>query len=127
MKGTFMAAVPPIGHSEPALNLAMALVASSTAPLLFLDENLTVIAVSMSFCRTFDELAVNVVGHKLFEVGAREWDIPQLKSLLWATLAGSAEVDATRWIFKAKAIPIGVCQSMPKGWNTAIRKVPAFF
>jgi hypothetical protein len=36
-----------------ALNLALAVVASSTAPLLLLDGDLTLIAASKSFCRAF--------------------------------------------------------------------------
>ena len=42
---------PPV--SDVALNLALALVAASTAPLLLLDSDLTVIAASTSFCKAF--------------------------------------------------------------------------
>lgn len=38
---------------EVSLNLALALIASSTAPLLLLDKDLTVVTASASFCRAF--------------------------------------------------------------------------
>ncbi len=71
----------------------MAVIASSSTPLLFLDADLTVIAASHSFCRVFGIQEDHVVGRSLGSVGAGEWDAPQLAVLLKATAAGFSVVD----------------------------------
>ena len=71
----------------------MALIASSQAPLLLLDDELNVIAASHSFCRDF-EIQPNLVGARLADLGEGEWNVPQLNSLLRATVAGVAAIDA---------------------------------
>jgi two-component sensor histidine kinase len=76
-----------------ALTLTLAVVASSTAPLLLLENDLTVIAVSTSFCRAFKVDEASATGRKLFELGAGEWNVPQLLSLMQATAAGHAEIE----------------------------------
>jgi two-component sensor histidine kinase len=82
-------------HENLALNLALAVIAASTAPLLLLNgDNLTLIAASDSFCRTFQVSPTTVRGTPLRELGSGEWDIPQLMSLLAATASGFAQVDA---------------------------------
>src|SRR4029453_18388431 len=73
--------------------LAMALVASSQAPLLLLDDEITIVGASMSFCRAFGCDPDTVSGLPLAKLGAGEWDIPQLHSLLRATFGGAA-IDA---------------------------------
>ena len=83
-------------HAPPnpdiALNLALAVIASSDAPLLLLDDALTVVAASRSFCRIFQIDPAVVPGHSLSELGAGEWNIPQLSALLRATASGYADV-----------------------------------
>ena len=83
-------------HAPPnpdiALNLALAVIASSDAPLLLLDDALTVVAASRSFCRIFQIDPAMVPGHSLSELGAGEWNIPQLSALLRATASGYADV-----------------------------------
>jgi two-component sensor histidine kinase len=79
-------------HSDVALNLALAVIASSTAPLLLLDNNLALIAASNSFCDAFQIDPLGVVGLPLMEIGSGEWDIPQLTALLEATASGYAAV-----------------------------------
>lgn len=74
--------------------LGMALIVSSKAPLLLLAEDLTVIAASGSFCSEFGIDPVTVDGTKLADLGGGEWDVPQLHSLLRATFAGAAAIDA---------------------------------
>jgi two-component sensor histidine kinase len=71
----------------------MALVASSEAPLVLLDGEFRVIAASNSFHRIF-EVVPDVVGCNLVDVGEREWNVPQLVSLLQATASGAATIDA---------------------------------
>jgi two-component sensor histidine kinase len=79
---------------ESASSLGMALVVSSSIPLLLLNEKLVVQAASRSFCRSFSVNPDSVVGKELLSLGDGEWNIPQLRSLLEATVSGSAAIDA---------------------------------
>ena len=84
-----------IVHADVSLNLALAVISASIAPLLLVDgDTLTLIAASDSFCRVFDVSPDSVAGTPLIEVGSGEWNIPQLRSLLTATAAGFAQIDA---------------------------------
>jgi two-component sensor histidine kinase len=69
-------------------SLALALVATSDAPILLLDGELRVIAASASFSRAFHIDPATLGGRSLFALGDGEWDVPQLRSLLKATLSG---------------------------------------
>ena len=79
-------------HVEAASTLAV--IASSNEPLLFLAGDLRIIAGSASFCRTFQIDPARVPGRQLSELGAGEWAMPKLTSLLRATASGSAEIAA---------------------------------
>lgn len=97
---------PVVTHS-----LALALVASSDAPILLLDGNLTVVAASASFVRAFQIDPARLQGVSLFGLGSGEWDVPQLRSLLKATLSGAAdietyEMDLTRQAHGARRLVI---------------------
>jgi two-component sensor histidine kinase len=81
-------------HPDVALNLALAVVASSTAPLLLLDGELKLIAASKSFCGAFQIDPATVPGRTLRELGSGEWGIPQLTVLLKATASGRAAIDS---------------------------------
>jgi two-component sensor histidine kinase len=72
----------------------LAVIASSNEPLLFLAGDLSIIAASASFCRTFQIDPAGLPGRQLSELGAGEWGMPQLTSLLKATASGSAEIAA---------------------------------
>src|SRR5580700_7712082 len=82
-----------LSHPDVALNLALAVIASSTAPLLLLNGDLTLVAASNSFCRAFKIDPASVPDKALSELGAGEWNVPQLKSLLKATASGHAEIE----------------------------------
>lgn len=82
----------PTAHFEAASTLAV--VVSSNEPLLFLSQDLKVIAASSSFCRTFDIDPGTVSGKLLVELGNGEWALPKLVSLLRATASGSAQIEA---------------------------------
>lgn len=79
--------------SDPALGLALAVVEASTVPLLLLDGGATVVAASSSFCRAFAVDPDQTIGHYLYDLGGGEWDVPRLRSLLAATLAGRARIE----------------------------------
>jgi len=95
-------------HQSPpaivALNLGLALVATSTAPLLLLDGRLAILAASKSFCRAFQVDAQKVVGCLLSELGG-EWNKPQLDSMLRATAAGYAEIEGYEIDLKREGRP----------------------
>lgn len=80
-------------HSEAATNLALAVVASSSAPLLLLDGECTVIAASESFCLAFQLESADVIGRAVGKLGSGEWSRLQLDALLRATASGTAQVD----------------------------------
>jgi two-component sensor histidine kinase len=81
-------------NSEAANSLATALVASSQAPLLLLDGGLVVLGASASFCNAFALDPATIAGKPLAALGAGEWNVRQLNSLLLATVAGDAAIDA---------------------------------
>ena len=83
----------PLPH-DVASSLGMALVESSATPLMLLDADLVVRAASGSFCSAFGIDPATVVGAELSALGAGEWGIPQLRSLLRATAAGDAAIRA---------------------------------
>lgn len=88
-----MAAHPGL-HDDTANGLAMAIIGASAEPLLLLNPDLTVVAASTSFCHAFDIPADGVSGRLVTALGAGEWNVPQLKSLLEATASGKARIEA---------------------------------
>lgn len=88
-----MAVLAPI-LIENANGLALAIVASSATPMLLLDGDLRIVAASVSFCRDYGVDPTEVAGRALTSLGAGEWDMPQVASLLAATGSGSAAIEA---------------------------------
>jgi two-component sensor histidine kinase len=82
----------PSPHVESASTLAV--IISSNEPLLFLAADLRLIAASASFCQAFQIDPASVPGRPLADLGAGEWGVPQLSSLLRATASGSARIEA---------------------------------
>ena len=78
-------------HVEAASTLAV--IASSNEPLLFLRDDLTIVAASASFCLAFQIDPASIHGQRLEALGTGEWAMPQLGSLLRATASGSAEIE----------------------------------
>ncbi len=74
--------------------LGLAIVLASSTPLVLMDPSLTVRAASGSFCTLFDLDPNEVSGRKLLDLGAGEWNLPRLRSLLTTTMAGSVAIDA---------------------------------
>lgn len=109
-------------HADTSPGLAMALVASSQAPLLLLDDDINIVGASMSFCHAFGCEPETVNGLALAKLGAGEWDVPQLHSLLRATFSGAAidayEMDTSSATGRS---PRGWC-SMPSSSTMATAK-----
>jgi hypothetical protein len=80
-------------HPDAGLGLALAVVGASSIPLLLLDGRLIVAAASASFCNAFGLAHADVKGREVFSLGAGEWDVPQLRSLLKNTISGAIEID----------------------------------
>lgn len=72
----------------------MAVVASSPGPLLLMDGDLNIVAASASFARAFEVDTDSATGQQLSSLGAGEWAMPQLRSLLDATISGAAKIEA---------------------------------
>ena len=51
-------------------------------PFLILDAELNVISVNDSFYRFFTVLEEHTIGKKIYDLGNKQWDIPQLRALL---------------------------------------------
>jgi two-component sensor histidine kinase len=73
---------------------ALAIIALSNEPVMFIANNLTIIAASASFCRVFEIDPATVPGRQLSEIGSGEWASPQLSSLLRVTASGSVQIEA---------------------------------
>lgn len=91
---------------DAAASLGVALVLSSNTPLVLLDHELHVVAASISFCRDFGLKPNDVVGRSLFSLGAGEWGIAQLRSLLRATVAGLAAIEAYECELVRSGLPV---------------------
>jgi two-component system, sensor histidine kinase PdtaS len=100
-----MAAHPPL-QPDVSLNLALAVVESSTVPLLLLDGDHRVIAASRSFCGAFQISPDRATGLLIFELGAGEWDMPRLRSLLDSTATGNAQIDAYEMDLRSKRLGV---------------------
>jgi two-component sensor histidine kinase len=92
-------------NSPVADTLALAMVEASMAPLLLLDGDLKIIAASPSFTTAFVLGDSAAPGADVFAMGAGEWNIAKLRSLLNATLSGSAQIDAYEMDLKRKDRP----------------------
>ena len=75
-------------------SLTLAMIASSDAPLLLLDGDLNIIGASHSFGRAFSVDNAAAPGLSVFDLGAGEWNLPKLRSLLSATASGQAAIEA---------------------------------
>ncbi len=67
---------------EDSCALAIAIVNTVREPLVVLDQDLRVIAVSRAFYRTFKVAREATEGHLFFELGDGQWDVPQLRAVL---------------------------------------------
>ena len=77
-----------------ALTLALAVIESSTAPLLLLDDHGIIIGVSDSFIACFELEPGAIVGRSIYSIGGGEWDLPRLRALLEATARGTPQLPA---------------------------------
>lgn len=79
---------------DAAKTLALAVISASQSPLLLLDADLEVVAVSDSFLRDFGLAALEVSGRSFVSLGTGEWNVPGLNAALSAVVAGEADLEA---------------------------------
>jgi two-component sensor histidine kinase len=68
--------------ADAARAVAQGIVDTIREPLLILDRGLRVVAASRAFCTTFKLDIDDILGEPVYELGNKEWNIPQLRLLL---------------------------------------------
>lgn len=86
--------------------LALAIVEASSVPVLLLDDRLTVLAASASFCTAFHMRSDVIVDRLIANLGSGEWNIPQLAALLKAAASGHANAQGCEmnYVHKGRAV-----------------------
>ena len=86
--------IQPFKDIEDARALAQAIVDTVREPLLVLDGDLRVLAVSRSYYLTFRVDRQDVLGRPLYALGDGQWHIPALRMLLEKIIPERAAMDA---------------------------------
>ena len=83
-------------ESQAARHYAENIVATVREPLVVLDGQLRIVSASRSFFATFQVTPEVTEGRLLYEIGDRQWDIPELRRLLEEVLPRSTQFDDFR-------------------------------
>lgn len=67
---------------KEARELAESIVNTIREPILVLNSKLKIISTNKAFCQLFNVTIKDTVGHKIYELGNHQWDIPALRKLL---------------------------------------------
>lgn len=94
----------PSGLPVLGLELAIAVVTSSAAPLLLLDGNMQILAASDSFHAVFGLPAEKSIGRPVFSLDGGAWDLPRLRSALAASLTASTPIEAYEFDLTTRAL-----------------------
>lgn len=92
-------------REDVALSLTLAVVSASPAPLLLLNGELSIVAASNSFQVAFGLLDRDLATRQLYALSGGRWDIPALRDLLAATLAGDEQEDDCQLELKPEGEP----------------------
>ncbi len=79
-------------HLMESKNYAETIVETVAQPLLVLDLNLRAITANQAFYQTFQVMPIQTEHRSIFALGNGQWNIPGLRSILEAILAGNAEL-----------------------------------
>jgi diguanylate cyclase (GGDEF)-like protein/PAS domain S-box-containing protein len=79
--------------AEEAREFAESIVSAIPEPLLVLSADLTVISANRSFYKAFKVTPQETEGQPIYQLGNRQWDIPELRGLLGGVLDKSAAFD----------------------------------
>ncbi len=77
-------------------NVTEGIVNTIREPLLVLDKNLKVVIANPAFYRTFQVTAQQTIGSLLFDLGNRQWNIPELKKLLEEIIPSQTTIEGFR-------------------------------
>ena len=78
---------------QQALAYAENIIATLREPFLVLDKNLRVRTANAAFYRDFHVSKEETEGRFVYDLGSRQWDIPQLRALLSQVLSNSEPVE----------------------------------
>ncbi len=78
---------------EKERELAEDIVNTVREPLVVLDKDLHVVSASFSFFREFRVLADETIGHLIYDLGDRQWDVPELRKLLETILPYNLNIE----------------------------------
>ena len=67
---------------EDVRTLAQIVVETVREPLLVLDADLQVVTANRAFCQYFQVKAEDTIGHRVYDLGNGQWNIPALRKLL---------------------------------------------
>ena len=73
-----------------ASNYTESIISTIREPLLVLDKNLTIKTANTAFYKTFQVHEPETEGRSIFELGNRQWDVPQLRTLLKGVLENNS-------------------------------------
>lgn len=79
--------------AQQARAYAESIVDTVREPLVVLDGGMRVVSASKSFYDGFQVLSEETIGRSLFDLGNRQWDIPQLRILLESSLSKSQRIE----------------------------------
>jgi two-component system CheB/CheR fusion protein len=80
-------------HLRQTRDYADAIVQTVREALVVLDHNLTVVTANRQFYQTFQVSPGETEGRLIFDLGNGQWDIPQLRSLLYDLLPQNLQID----------------------------------
>ena len=83
-------------EAQAARDYAENIIATVREPLVVLDGQLRVVSASRSFYATFRVTREAIEGRLLYEIGRRQWDIPELRKLLEEILPGNTPLQDFR-------------------------------
>jgi two-component system CheB/CheR fusion protein len=78
---------------DEAREYAESIIDTVREPLITLDKDLRVVSVSRSFYEVFKVKPAETVGHLIYDLGNKQWDIPKLRELLETILPQKATFD----------------------------------
>ena len=78
-------------NSDTTLLLYQGIIDTIHEPLLVLDEGLNILFASRSFYSSFNVTPADTLGNRIYDIGNRQWDNPELRELLNETLTKNKE------------------------------------
>ncbi len=81
-----------LSETQAARDYAEAIIATARQPLVVLDGTLRVRTVNAAFLRAFQVTRKRTVGQHIYDLGNRQWDIPELRRLLEKILPANNEL-----------------------------------